>query len=180
MFRLGTLVVFVIMLIWAVLSEARPAIIQSKTHRMQSAAGMSQVDDGLFVGNWDDSINEQDLAYYGIKGVLTLNYENQHTAADERMYKRRGIAHKTIIIEDSPAANIAQHVPAALAFIKGHQPTLVHCTMGISRSSSIAIAYIMNKRRCGYDVALARARRRRPIINPNHAFERQLRGLERP
>ena len=46
----------------------------------------------------------------------------------------------------------------------------VHCQHGVSRSSTLVIAYIMWKRRLSYDDALEFVRAARPTINPNIGF----------
>lgn len=167
---IGGLVVLVLVLIVTLLGAPSKPF---------NPAAMSRVVDKVYVGAWTDSEDEGQLKYYGIKGVLTLNAENRHSPEWENRYRQLGIAHKSIVIQDSTSANIAQHIPAAIAFVKANQPCLVHCTMGISRSSSVVIAYIMNTKHMGYDDALAYARQARPIINPNRSFESQLRAMER-
>lgn len=51
---------------------------------------------------------------------------------------------------------------------------LVHCKMGISRSGSTVIAYVMKQQRWPLDVALAYVRDRRPVVKPNEGFMKQL------
>ena len=49
---------------------------------------------------------------------------------------------------------------------------------GVSRSTSIAMAYTMHKERLPLDKALERLRQTRPSVQPNEAFMKQLRQLE--
>ena len=51
--------------------------------------------------------------------------------------------------------------------------------MGISRSSSIVIAYLMRKFNCGYAYCYNFVKKRRVIICPNFGFSRQLKEFER-
>ena len=44
---------------------------------------------------------------------------------------------------------------------------LIHCMHGVSRSASIAIAYIIWSQACSYEDAFASVRNSRPTINPN-------------
>lgn len=53
---------------------------------------------------------------------------------------------------------------------------LVHCEMGISRSASVVISYIMKKENKSYEQVLSDVRKIRKIINPNPGFVRQLTG----
>ena len=52
---------------------------------------------------------------------------------------------------------------------------LVHCAYGISRSSTLVIAYLMKKLRIGYSEAYSFVRRKRPMASPNRGFQEQLR-----
>lgn len=49
---------------------------------------------------------------------------------------------------------------------------------GISRSVSMALAYVMHKERLPLDAALERLRNTRPAAKPNQSFLQQLRTLE--
>ena len=51
---------------------------------------------------------------------------------------------------------------------------LVHCKMGMSRSASSVIAYIMKEYGKNNEEALEQVRKARPIVQPNEAFARQL------
>lgn len=56
---------------------------------------------------------------------------------------------------------------------------LVHCNKGVSRSSSMVIAYLMKRHSMPFDHALAFVVKRRPVANPNESFRRQLQDYER-
>ena len=49
---------------------------------------------------------------------------------------------------------------------------------GVSRSTSIAMAYVIHKEKIPLDTALERLRQTRPSVKPNEAFMEQLRQLE--
>ncbi|KAH8106442.1 hypothetical protein DFH11DRAFT_1238621 [Phellopilus nigrolimitatus] len=51
---------------------------------------------------------------------------------------------------------------------------LVHCVMGISRSTTVVCAYLMATRHLSFPAALMLIRRRRPQVHPNYGFRRQL------
>jgi protein-tyrosine phosphatase len=46
--------------------------------------------------------------------------------------------------------------------------------MGMSRSASFVIAYLMRKYRCGFDKAFSKVKERRKVTNPNAGFILQL------
>lgn len=51
---------------------------------------------------------------------------------------------------------------------------LLHCNAGVSRSASIAIAYLMAKEKIPFEDAFNRVRSARPSIRPNAGFLVQL------
>ena len=51
---------------------------------------------------------------------------------------------------------------------------LIHCQMGISRSATVAIAYLMKYHSFSRDAAYQYVKERRPLINPNPGFWSQL------
>lgn len=53
---------------------------------------------------------------------------------------------------------------------------LIHCQQGVSRSASLMIAYLMDKRGMNYHEALGIVKGKRRIVAPNKGFEFQLMG----
>ena len=51
---------------------------------------------------------------------------------------------------------------------------LVHCTMGVSRSSTIVCAYLMKARTISVQAALDLVKEKRQGVRPNTGFVRQL------
>lgn len=56
---------------------------------------------------------------------------------------------------------------------------LVNCYMGISRSATIVIAYLMKTYRIPFKEAYSFVLRKRPIIYPNKGFIRQLKNISK-
>ena len=77
------------------------------------------------------------------------------------------------------------HFEGAVAFIEAalkeseQNKVFVHCRAGVSRSSTIVIAYLMRCCKMSMDVALEFVRDRRSCIEPNASFMLQLRHFER-
>lgn len=73
------------------------------------------------------------------------------------------------------------HIEGALRFInegrKNGENVLVHCAAGISRSSTIVVAYMMAKYGIEFDEAVQRVRSKRGCICPNTGFESQLKSI---
>lgn len=137
---------------------------------------MHQIDDNLYLGGLSASSNLSLLNQHGITSLCSALSAGSHFG------KHPGITYHTIDIDDTPSANIKQFVPEAIRFVdrelRAGKKVLIHCAAGISRSSSIAVAYFMAKYGMDFDQALAKVRMGRACATPNMGFERQLRSLD--
>ena len=50
----------------------------------------------------------------------------------------------------------------------------MHCQVGMSRSASLLIAFLMKEYNIGYDTALKIVKTKRPIVSPNEGFVKAL------
>ena len=76
---------------------------------------------------------------------------------------------------------MTEYLEECIAFISEFSEitnVLVHCYAGMSRSTTIVIAYLMKLYRWGYDATLHFVKFKRVIANPNEGFANQLRGYE--
>jgi len=85
-----------------------------------------------------------------------------------------------IYASDHPGFNIALHLDSAADFIKqgldNGNGVLVHCHMGISRSTTCIIAYLLKYEGMDLSSALNLCKSSRPIVNPNPGFMIQLKS----
>jgi protein-tyrosine phosphatase len=85
-------------------------------------------------------------------------------------------------IDDVPYVNILPYVNQAVCIIdaarRDGRNILVHCHMGISRSASVVIGYLMLHLNCDYTTAYEMVRQKRSCIAPNGGFREQLRSLD--
>lgn len=83
---------------------------------------------------------------------------------------------------DLPQENISMYFDQVADFIhrclSRHGKIVVHCAMGISRSATCVIAYLIKY--CNYDTfeAITFLRQKRGIINPNSGFIKQLQQFQ--
>lgn len=88
------------------------------------------------------------------------------------------ITYCRIAVNDEAGANILVYLEGAVKFIRHHilkgSSVLVHCQMGVSRSSTVIIAYLMQYRSMSRAEAYTHVKKRRPMANPNPGFWAQL------
>ena len=84
---------------------------------------------------------------------------------------------RRIIIDlpDTPEANILKVIKICINFIEQSIKCYIHCLAGVSRSSSIVIAYLMWKTHSDFDDVYFYVKSRRKWIAPNEGFVAQLR-----
>lgn len=56
---------------------------------------------------------------------------------------------------------------------------LIHCNAGVSRSSSVCIAYLMENHKMSFESAFGTVKSKRECIRPNDGFLKQLKQFER-
>ncbi|KAF2183508.1 phosphatases II [Zopfia rhizophila CBS 207.26] len=149
---------------------------------------------GLYISDRFAACSRSLLASLNVGYVLSVT-----RTEDVPKFTEDRIAVKHIDIDDDPTEDILCHLDDACDWIDAalHSSTLasevdnfdsvwkhprsgvvVHCTQGISRSSSFIIAYLMRTLTLSYDTALSLARESRSLVTPNPGFERQLRIWE--
>lgn len=134
---------------------------------------MNHIVRNIYLGDWNDSVNENQLTQNRIKKIICLN-ENIKPPSAMRLYERLGIEHVWINIADDPLDNISQYFAYCINSMLIDGNVLVHCTAGISRSATIVIKYIMYECNMSKEDAIAYVRSKRPVINPNWGFLMQL------
>ena len=84
---------------------------------------------------------------------------------------------------DSETVDIKKYFEESGKFIneaiKNNGNVLVHCHAGVSRSSTILIAYVMKYQGMKFDKVLELLRSKREKVNPNEGFIKQLKEYEK-
>lgn len=135
---------------------------------------ITRITNKLYLSSYIDSLKYAELVNLGVQQILTIGPAMPHTSEyfDSRTQKKVQFALKCIPIDDHADVNIKQYFPEIFAFINAGV-TLVHCVMGISRSATAVIAYLIHGG-MHIDTAFKYVKDRRPIINPNYGFIGQL------
>ncbi|NXQ48326.1 DS22A phosphatase, partial [Catharus fuscescens] len=88
-----------------------------------------------------------------------------------------------ISASDSSSQNLLQHFKECIQFIHECRLAgggcLVHCLAGVSRSTTILVAYLMTVTELGWESCLAATRAARSYASPNSGFQQQLQEYER-
>jgi protein-tyrosine phosphatase len=127
---------------------------------------------GIYVGDWNASLNKEKLEENNIKNILSIvNGCAKNYPAD--------FNYELIHVNDDDWVNISAHFDRAVEFIKNSldkkEKILVHCSRGMSRSVSLVIAYMMDVHKMSYEESLSIIKSKRSCANPNPGFETQLR-----
>nr|XP_046911405.1 dual specificity protein phosphatase 22-like [Dermatophagoides farinae] len=136
---------------------------------------MDRIIHGLYIGNIRAAKNHEQLKINSITHILSiLDTENSHQI--------EGIKYLCICLADSPHQNIIKHIPKCNFFIHKARLTggnvLIHCLAGISRSVTIAAAYLASVTKFNCNETLNLIRNIRQISAPNPGFYKQLLDFE--
>jgi len=136
----------------------------------------SQVLPKLYLGAAAHSMRKDLLLDMGIKYILNV-------ASEATPYHPKDFEYLHLKLEDTTEQPIRIYFQQAFPFInraleRGHG-VLVHCLMGISRSATMVIGYIMTSQKMSYKDSHQFVVDRRPIIWPNPGFVRQLEEYEK-
>jgi protein-tyrosine phosphatase len=148
----------------------------------------SLIKNGIFIGNAHSVIGNfatkdadilDDMNISVVISALTEEEYDDYMIAKEDF---PNIDWHRLVIDDDKDEKISEHffkvhtiISQALADNKN---VIVHCAAGMSRSPTLVIAYLMIENRWSYEEAISYVKRRRPIVEPNIGFVKQLKGLE--
>lgn len=141
---------------------------------------MDEIIPGLYLGSYEAADETATLHAQGVTHILTvLNWVLDKQA--------QGFTTLRIELDDAPWMNMAQFFDQAITFIDGALSppevdgsressggVLVHCAAGVSRSATVVAAYLMARHGMTPSQALDHIVERRPCVEPNEGFIRQL------
>jgi len=137
------------------------------------------IERGLYLGSLLAARNARWLTHVGVTHVLSVMHDwrrpNQ-TDVNDQMVERLFIP-----VDDTANTDISQYMKSSYEWINAaHQSggiVLVHCHMGISRSTTIVCSYLMQKYGLSVKTATKRIRSKRRCVKPNKGFIDQLENL---
>lgn len=131
--------------------------------------------DGLALGNVRAGTTFDTLQQAGIDVlVIALPTLPRHKLA----YVHQGVSFLHVPVQDHPAEDLSRYFGLVFDFIDGYlkagRRVLVHCHAGISRSTTLLVAFLMRRYQWTRDQALQWVKQQRSIIAPNPGFAEQL------
>ncbi|GAA5940918.1 dual specificity protein phosphatase family protein [Sporobolomyces koalae] len=136
---------------------------------------MQQVIQGLWIGDYQASQDEDLLRQHGIECIVSAMRQEYDAPGGVDMHR--------VAVDDTATTNIAEHFVPTASFInaaleKG-QSVLVHCQAGVSRSTTLVAAFLMIKLGLNVEQAVDKIRTVRPQVEPTQFFLLQLEMFER-
>uniref|UniRef100_A0A1A9UG79 Dual specificity protein phosphatase 15 n=1 Tax=Glossina austeni TaxID=7395 RepID=A0A1A9UG79_GLOAU len=136
--------------------------------------GMNKVLPGLYVGNYRDSKDTQQLDKFQITHIVAIHDSPRRLLPDKH--------YLCVMAADTPDQNLSQYFTVCNDFIHAARlregNVLIHCLAGMSRSVTVAVAYIMTATNLSWKDALKVVRTGRAVANPNIGFQTQLQEFE--
>lgn len=132
--------------------------------------------DNLYVGGIQATRNPKLLYELGVTHVVTVSDSPANNIAESGLFKYKFVQGMDIEITD-----LLAHFSDVNAFIdEGVKSgaTLVHCIAGVSRSVTMVIAYLMEKKGMKFEDALTLVQQKRKYAYPNEGFVKQLKLYE--
>ncbi|NP_001002514.1 dual specificity protein phosphatase 22-A [Danio rerio] len=136
--------------------------------------GMNKVIDGLYLGNIRDPENRDSLSRNGITHILSV-CNNAKPVLEDMTYL-------CINAADASSQNLSQHFKESIRFIHECRlnggACLVHCLAGVSRSTTVVVAYLMTVTSYGWQECLTAVKAVRSFVGPNYGFQQQLQEFQ--
>jgi len=145
----------------------------------QRPISCNKVYNGILISNGETVQNIGHLKSIGVTHVL--NTAEQHVDVSPGAFSLNKIQYYGFHVDDLPHANISRHFRRTTDFIQRAVETggtvCVNCYMGLSRSATVVIAYLMMKQNMTCKQALDVISQGRKV-RPNPGFLQQLAELE--
>lgn len=150
---------------------------------VSSRHSINRIDSGIYLGDKYAAKDKKFLLANGITHVLNCaeGYDEYQVNTNQEYYRDVGIKYMGIPGHDRPSWNISVYFNVAAQFIasaiKQGGSVFIHCVVGISRSATLLIAYLMIERGMNAAEALQFVFRRRRVF-PNPGFLHHLAQLD--
>ncbi|XP_008579227.1 PREDICTED: dual specificity protein phosphatase 13 isoform X3 [Galeopterus variegatus] len=151
-------------------------------HRTAVLSHIDEVWPGLFLGDAYAARDKSKLTQLGITHVVNVAAGKFQVDTGAKFYRGMPLEYYGIEADDNPFFDlsvyflpVAQYIRAALSVPQGR--VLVHCAMGVSRSATLVLAFLMICENMTLVEAIQMVQAHRDIC-PNSGFLRQLQVLD--
>jgi hypothetical protein len=149
-------------------------------HRDESFCFTPVLDDeSLFLGSMHH-LRGNLLEDHKVDVLVSVGEEEGAKAVERNMPGR--VLTRILDLKDDGRQSAFPHFEDCVSFMREARAqgrrTLVHCRMGVSRSATMVLAFLMAEFRMSLGQALLMLRQRRSFINPNIRFQRDLLAWE--
>lgn len=138
--------------------------------------GPSEIRPFLFLGSQEHASKLKTLRDFKIDAILNVTREVVNFFPTEFEYHNCPVT-------DETSTDIFTIFESCFSFIekirRSKRRVLVHCYAGVSRSTTICVAYLMRMERMAYKEAIDWVQKCRPVVAPNLGFLGQLLDYER-
>lgn len=128
---------------------------------------------GSYPATPEDILHLQSLGYTAVLSVQSDADLDERAASWERFwrfYTSRGMTAVRVPIIDFDASDLAKNLAGAVdaldKLVKSGRRVYLHCTAGINRSPTVAIAWMMQETKQPLAVVLASVQAARPSVRP--------------
>jgi len=136
--------------------------------------------DFLFLGNEHNASSLEQLQASNIKCILNLTEEIPNFFENSSTIR---INYMKMNLPDDERTYLPDHLQKMFDFIdiakSQNSAILVHCRLGVSRSASVVLAYLLKHEYPNLMITMKNIRDKRPIVKPNPSFFKQLMFLEK-
>ncbi|KAH9524056.1 Dual specificity protein phosphatase 3 [Bulinus truncatus] len=169
------------------MSRSHPPTVKSFTYCIfptMPKNACDEIEPGLWLGNGDLAKKIDALQDMKVTHIINACMGNKLNQLDTNAsyYEAANIVFHGIPAVDLSSFNIIPYLKPAADFIEqalaNNGVVFVHCQLGISRSATVVIAYLMLKRNMDLMSAVKHVRQRREIF-PNDGFIKQLTTLSK-
>lgn len=159
---------------------ARPNYGQDWDYTMRRQ--MQEILPGIFLGPYAAAMKKElaNLKAIGITHIICVRQREEEGVV--RMNFESDFHYLLVEMSDASVQMVMPQLPRVRDFIDGcimgGGKVLLHGNAGISRSGTLMVAYIMEKRGLPFNTALRVVQARRFCVSPNEEFQRQLSEYE--
>ncbi|XP_073685033.1 dual specificity protein phosphatase 13A-like [Garra rufa] len=147
----------------------------------KSGNHVDEVWPNLFLGDMSVANDRFSVWKLGITHVLNAAHGKMHCQGSQHFYGST-VEYYGVPADDSPSFNLSPYFHPCAHYIKEvlsspGERVLVHCAVGVSRSASLVLAYLMIHQHLSLLDAIKTVKEHRWIF-PNRGFLKQLRALD--